>query len=307
MNITLTGNLGSGKSSICKILKAKGFGIVSGGDLFRGVAAEKGLTVIEMNELAKKDRSIDDLIDQRSTRLGDELDHTVFDSRLAWNFVRESFKVFLLVDTDEAARRVFEGDKRQSEEYASAAEAAEGLAQRAFLETERFKTLYNIDYYDKNNYDLVIESTNATPKQIAEELLRQFARYQKCKFTDTVLDLNLKAMYPAEEVSVPEVIGQEKKQTNEEEAFSLCMSESLSVLSCGGYNLLTEDAPKAAKALADGKIFAEVKSFTKGSEAMLDGVSRKVLSNLEEAGNFRYRSYPENGTIKHDYMMDLSR
>lgn len=38
MNITITGNLGSGKSSIGKILKEKGYEIVSTGNIFRQLA-----------------------------------------------------------------------------------------------------------------------------------------------------------------------------------------------------------------------------------------------------------------------------
>ena len=134
MNITITGNLGSGKTSVCRELEKSGFTIISAGDIFRQIASEKGMTVIELNEAAKKDRSIDDLLDSRSTQLGREMDHTVFDSRLAWNFVENSFKVFLLVDTQEAARRVFDGDSRSAEEYQNVQEAGIGLESRAKLE-----------------------------------------------------------------------------------------------------------------------------------------------------------------------------
>ena len=147
MNITMTGNLGSGKSSVCKVFKEKGIDVTSTGTIFREIAAEKGISVIELNELAKKDRSIDDMIDERSTRLGKELDNTVFDSRMAWHFAVPSFKVFLLVDTKEAARRTFAGASRESEEYASEEECAAGLRERANLERDRYKMLYDVDYF----------------------------------------------------------------------------------------------------------------------------------------------------------------
>lgn len=52
MHITLTGNLGSGKSTISKIMSSKyGFEIYSTGTTIRELAAERGLTVLEMNEL----------------------------------------------------------------------------------------------------------------------------------------------------------------------------------------------------------------------------------------------------------------
>ena len=49
MNITITGNLGSGKSSVAKILKEKGYEYSSTGNVFRQLAMEKGLSVEELS------------------------------------------------------------------------------------------------------------------------------------------------------------------------------------------------------------------------------------------------------------------
>lgn len=191
MNITLTGNLGAGKSTICKQLENKGFGIISGGGLFRDIAKEKGMTVVELNELVQENlkkgiRDVDDLIDQRTTRLNKELDHQVFDSRLAWHFAEGSFKVFLTANIFETARRVF-CDNRETENYASETECKESLLKRQHLEQERFRELYQIDYYDMNNYNLVIETTAATPEEITTEILKAFEEYQKGNFENLVL------------------------------------------------------------------------------------------------------------------------
>ncbi len=52
MHITLTGNLGSGKSTICKILREEyGFEIYSTGTVQRKIAEEFGVSVLEMNKL----------------------------------------------------------------------------------------------------------------------------------------------------------------------------------------------------------------------------------------------------------------
>ncbi|MBO5489595.1 MAG: dephospho-CoA kinase, partial [Eubacterium sp.] len=56
MNISITGTLGSGKSSVCKLLKEKGYDIISNGVLFREIAEEKGVSVVELNEIAKTDK-----------------------------------------------------------------------------------------------------------------------------------------------------------------------------------------------------------------------------------------------------------
>lgn len=70
MNLSLTGNLGSGKSSLGKELIARGFEIVSSGDIFRGLAAERGVSIVEMNKIAETDKSIDKMVDDRTIALG---------------------------------------------------------------------------------------------------------------------------------------------------------------------------------------------------------------------------------------------
>ena len=72
MNITLTGNLGSGKTNICNILeKEVGIENIKSGELFREIANERKISVVELNELAKSDKSIDTMLDERSKVLGD--------------------------------------------------------------------------------------------------------------------------------------------------------------------------------------------------------------------------------------------
>lgn len=260
LNITLTGNLGSGKSSVCKELKAMGFDIISGGDIFRSVAADKGLTVIEMNELAKTDRSIDDLIDARSTRLGDELKHTVFDSRLAWHFVRKSFKVFLMVDTEEAARRVFSGENRSREEYTSIEDTKKGLTERAGLERDRFRNLYGIDYFDASNYDLVLESTYATPVQLAEEIVRNYEMFVKEPFS-TKVEMNLKnAVIPSNnDGSDPNMVSEYLKQ---EKANKTLCSQYPQVLTVkNDFYYITGYAEALKAAAKTDKVFVTIDSF----------------------------------------------
>lgn len=256
MNITITGNLGSGKSSVCKELNQAGFTVVSAGDIFRQIAAEKGMTVIELNEAAKKDRSIDDMLDDRSTKLGKEMDHTVFDSRLAWHFVEDSFKVFLLVETKEAARRVFDGDRRSAEDYQDIEQARRGLEERAGLEQERFRKLYGIDYYDASNYDLIIESTCATPGQIAQEIQRNFQIYQKERFSAKV-ELNLGCLHTKEIAKINET----------EENQSLCADGAFFVVQQSGGYYLKEGQQRASDAIKEGRVFAEIKNIDFSGEA----------------------------------------
>lgn len=195
MNITITGNLGSGKSSVAKILKERGYEYSSTGNIFRQLAMEKGLSVEEfnkqVNEAARRgDHSVDKMIDDTTTRISEERDKVVFDSRLAWHFATKSFKVFIITDIDEASRRVFHDSLRKdSESYESQDACRKALINRQKLETVRYKEVYEIDYYDMSNYNLVIESTNASPDEIAQEILDKMMEYQNGSF-EKIMELN---------------------------------------------------------------------------------------------------------------------
>ena len=121
MHITMTGNLGSGKSTISKIMAEKyGYEIYSTGKIQRELAEERGLTVLEMNQLMQKDHSFDNIIDDRTRQISIERKEDVFfDSRLAWHFAVNTFKVFLSVSINEASRRVYGDNRGDVEKYES--------------------------------------------------------------------------------------------------------------------------------------------------------------------------------------------
>ena len=190
MNITITGNLGSGKSSICGELEKSGFEIVRTGTLFREIAKDRGLSVIELNELAKSDPSIDKMLDERSTKLGVEKDFTVFDSRMAWHFIPNSFKIFVLTKVSESAKRIFTDKSRSAEQYENLKTAEDGVLLRSKLEKERFLNLYQVNYYDQHNYNLVIDSTYASPSEVTAEILKNYELFIRNTFSGKTVFLN---------------------------------------------------------------------------------------------------------------------
>lgn len=181
MNISLTGNLGSGKSTICKIICDEyGYERYSTGNILRKLAEDRGITVLEMNEIAKSDSKYDHMIDDMTTEVSRERkDQKVFfDSRLAWHFAEDTFKVFLSVSLDEAARRVFADSTRGDvESYSSVEDAKQRLGERADVEEARYKDFYQIDYFNFNNFNLVLDSTDAKPEDLAKILMKEHDSY----------------------------------------------------------------------------------------------------------------------------------
>lgn len=181
MHITLTGNLGSGKSTICRILENEyHYEIYSTGKVQRSIAEEMGISVLEMNQLMCSDHKYDHLIDDTTARISRENPDKaiVFDSRLAWNFVERSFKVFLSVSLSVAAERVFNDNRGNVEKYSSVEDAKEQLRLRAQTEDVRYKDIYGLDYFNFNNYNLILDSTYCTPEALARLMMAEAAGYE---------------------------------------------------------------------------------------------------------------------------------
>lgn len=306
MNITITGNLGGGKTSVCRELEKYGFKIITGGGLFRDIAKEKGISVLELNELAKADRSIDDMIDNRTIKIGKEEDNVLFDSRLAWHFAPDSFKVFLLTDSYEAARRTYEGGAREAEEYSDINATMAGLKQRADLERARFKELYDIDYYDRNNYDLIIESTYASPEQIAKEIMRNFEEYKTEKFHSR-LELNIRTFYPTKKFADFDKEAFEKKSAGLRGSDALCMDSTPVLAGDNGYTYILEGAENVYAAISAGRVFgcADCIRADKAAKELVPQLGRSDMAEYEKLADFKYLVYPDELGSKPGFLLNV--
>ncbi len=180
MLISITGKLGSGKSTVCNLLKDRyGFEIYSTGAFQREVARSMGITTLELNKRLREDPSLDYVIDDAVKKLSIERaqDKLIFDSRMAWHFADKSFKIFLTIDPCEAARRVMLNQRGSEEFYADEDEACAKLIERSQVEQARFMQIYGVDYYDFNNFDLIVDTTRRTPEQILDIIMAAYNAY----------------------------------------------------------------------------------------------------------------------------------
>lgn len=176
--VTLSGDIGGGKSSVARILKETlGFQLISAGGIQREIAAGMGLTTLQLNEWSAKDRSVDDKIDSHTQALGVSGDRIIVDSRLAWHFIPAAYKVFLSVDPMVGAARVFEAS-RSDEFHGSLTEAQENNFARTRLEAVRYHTLYGIELRDYRNYDLVVDTSYVSPQMVADVIEKGFSAHQ---------------------------------------------------------------------------------------------------------------------------------
>ncbi len=170
--ITIAGVPGSGKSSVADgIASILGYEHFSSGDLFRKMAMERNMSIEEINFAAEKQTEIDRVVDEFLVRLGKEKDHFVVDSRTAFHWMPDSFKVFLRLDSRIAAERVFvqiQKSERVSQSATSLDQLIENSLKRSASEEKRFHDLYRIDIADEKNYDLVIDTKNNNLQKVID-------------------------------------------------------------------------------------------------------------------------------------------
>ena len=171
--ITVSGQLGSGKSTVVNLLAQKlGWATYSTGQAQRKIAEKMGISTLELNRLAVSDKTIDEQIDAVFKNPPWRDNPCVVDSRLAFHFLPKSFKVCLKVSPNEAAKRVFFAN-RSNEKYKSIDEALQYLNQRRKLEQEHFLKNYQLDIESDDLFDLIIDTSNLSPEQICQIIIEK--------------------------------------------------------------------------------------------------------------------------------------
>ncbi len=181
-HITLSGELGSGKSTVANYLISKmPFKIVSAGLLFRQLAAKHGMSAKEFNEFIESDPKYDHYVDDTMAELGRTDEKIIFDSRMAWHFVPSSFKIYLYVDVDTATERIFNDVGRVSESYADKSTARQEIIDRRKSELLRYQNFYHCNLDDYSNYDLIVDTSHATREEVNELVFNSFKAFDEGK------------------------------------------------------------------------------------------------------------------------------
>lgn len=167
-HIAISGELGSGKSVVAASLAASlGSEVVSTGAIHRAIAASRGESALETNLAAESDEEIDRRIDGELVRRAEQDESIVFDSRMAWHFVPRALAVHLVVDPVVGAGRMLGRSPTDVERYGSVDEAAARAEDRHASEQRRFLGTYAVDIDRLRNYDVVIDTSEATIDEVA--------------------------------------------------------------------------------------------------------------------------------------------
>ncbi|PSP89541.1 cytidylate kinase [Halobacteriales archaeon QS_4_69_34] len=174
MLITVSGPAGSGKSTTAAALAdALGYEHTSGGDVFRGLAAERGLTPLELNKLAEEDEEIDRELDRRQREVAVEREDLVLESRLAGWMAGDhaTLRVWLDAPLDVRAARIAEREDKSRER------AREETRARGESEAQRYRGYYGIDIADRSIYDAVLNTARWSPEGVSRVVLATVEAY----------------------------------------------------------------------------------------------------------------------------------
>jgi cytidylate kinase len=155
MLITVSGPAGVGKSTLAEgLADALGYDHVSGGDIFRELADERGVSLVEFNRLAEEDEQIDLDLDRRLRQIAEEREDLVVESRLAGWMAGDHADLKLWLDAPLSVRAARIADREDK----SVDEAREETKARAGSEALRYEEYYGIDIDDLAIYDLTVNT-----------------------------------------------------------------------------------------------------------------------------------------------------
>jgi len=165
IKIAISGMSGCGNTTVSKIV-ADRLGLQFINFTFRSLAQERNIEFKKVLELAAKDDSWDKEVDSRQVKLARESGGCVIGSRLAiWMLEEADLKVYLRAKPETRAARIVkrEGGKLK--------EVAAFTAERDKHDNQRYIHIYNIDNYKYEFANLVIDTDNISPDEIANLII----------------------------------------------------------------------------------------------------------------------------------------
>ena len=151
------------------VSEALGLKAVVFGQVFRQLAAEKGLTLVELGALAEQDPQIDADIDAKIVETARNSPDIILESRLsAYMLTRNGIPALrIYLDASPEVRFARIGIREEQE----LKHAVEETNARQASEAKRYKMYYDIDINDRSVYDLIINTDNLTPDEVLQRIL----------------------------------------------------------------------------------------------------------------------------------------
>jgi cytidylate kinase len=174
MLLTVSGPAGSGKTTFAEgLAEALDYGYVSGGDIFRSLADERGVSLVEFNRMAEEDDQVDRDLDRRLREAARERDDLVLESRLAGWMAGDYADLKFWLDAPLSVRTARVADREDK----TPPTAREETVERAASEARRYREYYGIDIEDRSVYDLVLNTARWDSGTVVEVALTAVESY----------------------------------------------------------------------------------------------------------------------------------
>lgn len=172
--VTVSGPPGCGATTVCEGLAAAlDCGWVSGGGIFREIAADRGLSLSELVARAQSSDEIDRALDRRLRAIAEEWGAAeqpfVLESRLAGWLAgdRADLRIWLDAPVETRVERTADREEMGAE-----------MRVREVSEAGRYESYYGVDLDDRSFYDLSINTARWGPDAVLDVVLTAIERYE---------------------------------------------------------------------------------------------------------------------------------
>jgi predicted cytidylate kinase len=180
--LTISGPPGSGTTTVAELLKEKlGVKHVYAGNLYREKARKYGMSLEEFGKYCEKHEEIDRELDEFQLSLLKK-GKVILEGRMAgwiaFNNKIPCIKVLLKADLNTRAERIVKREGGELEKR------KQEIKRRERSESIRYKKYYDIELNDTSIYDLTIDTSNKTPEEIVEIIIRKVKENARKKEVD---------------------------------------------------------------------------------------------------------------------------
>ena len=291
VKITISGLPGSGKTTVAKtISKIFNCKKISIGDLRGEIAKEKGITIDELNEIGKTEDWVHKRADERTIEIGKKEGNFLVEGWLAYHFIPYSFKIFLKVDDKIAAKRIFKDQREDEKKCKTVSEVRSMLKKRLNITRNQFLKYYGVNFLDKKNYNLIIDTSKLAPEEVIRIILTSLNNLKNFKhnssFFKRMYDIFSKKETLKKDVGPKEIVEVDFREKN-----SLLPSELIK----NGLSIEFKEL-KVADYIVKG-VAIERKASKDFFSSIFD---KRIFSQMEELTQYEQKILIIEGNIKEE-------
>lgn len=167
--VTVGGLPGAGKTTVArKVAEELGLKHVNIGEIFRGLAESRAMTLEEFGAYARRNPEVDKSIDAKALEVA-KGGKVLLEGRLTGPMLKrngvEAFQVWLEAPLKVRAERIA---SRDGLSFASAVAATQA---REKVEWDRYFEIYGIDLRETDGYDLVVDTSHKPADEVAADVI----------------------------------------------------------------------------------------------------------------------------------------